>query len=570
MHNKKVFDLILDESVRMAGDLMFKYVKEMDLNPPELINGKVKVHPSIKAVMRECGRGGWITSSFPIDEGGDQLPAVITNSTRFVFTAANYSSAVFLDMSAGVAHLITSFGSRQQVQTYVPHLFNGKWQGTMALTEPQAGSSLTDISTTAYPTEQGYYRIQGQKIFISGADHDAVDNVVNLMLARIEGAPPGVKGISLFIVPQKRIAENGSLVPNDVTVTQVYHKLGYKGTPLTELAIGEAEDCRGYLVGEPHQGLKYMFQMMNDMRIEVGLGAAGVASAAYYAALAHTKDRTQGRRIGEKDPLLPQVPIIQHADIKRMLLFQRAVVEGSLSLLLQCGWYEDMKSVSEAKDREKYHMLLDLLTPIAKSYPSEMGVLATSAGLQCLGGYGFCDDFPLQQYYRDIRIHHIHEGTTGIQAIDLLGRKVAMQNGKALTLYIEELHKTIDEAGKIQSLSAYAGQLVEAVEKLKAVTANLRDLADRHGQEAYLADATLYLEMFGTIAIAWQWLLQALVIHKALDKKRSKKESNFYQGKLLTFRYFFEYELPKIQGPASRLMQKEPLTMEMEPAFFND
>ena len=257
----------------------------------------------------------------------------------------------------------------------------------------------------AEPTDEDYYSIKGQKIFISAGDHDGVDNVVHLMLAKIEGAPAGVKGISLFVVPKKRFDEDGRLISNDVVTSGVYHKLGYRGCPIVQLSLGDKNDCRGWLVGEPHNGLKYMFLMMNGARVGVGLGAAAMSTAAYYAALEYAKTRRQGRNVSQKDPGLPPVPIIEHADVKRMLLFQRAVNEGGFSLLMQCSKYLDLQHVAGDEEKIKYSLLLEILTPVAKSFPSEMGVQAISQGLQCLGGSGYCDDYTLEQYYRDARLH---------------------------------------------------------------------------------------------------------------------------------------------------------------------
>jgi len=453
---------------------------------------------------------------------------------------------------------------------YLPKMTAGEWQGTMALTEPQAGSSLTDLTTTATPTDQGYYKIKGQKLFISAGDHDGADNVIHLALVRIKDAPPGVKGISLFIVPKKRIREDGSLEPNDLNCAGIYHKLGYRGAPITQLAFGENDDCRGWLVGEANKGLAYMFQMMNGARIDVGLGATAISSAAYYASLEYAKERPQGRKLTSKDPLAPQIPIIEHADIRRMLLFQKAVVEGSLALLFQCGIYEDLEHVTEGEERENYNLLLELLTPVAKTYPSEMGILSCSAGLQILGGYGFCEEFPLEQLYRDVRIHPIHEGTTGIQGMDLLGRKMTMKKGKASLLYLAEVRKAIKEAEADAELKPFADKLAAAVALLEKVTMHQFGIAAKEGPEVFLSDATLYLEFFGIIAIAWQWLRQATVAKKALDGGPGEADTNFYQGKLAAFRYFFGYELPKIQGLSDRLLNQDGLTVKMKNEYFED
>lgn len=566
-HSREIFDLVLDTGLKIGRDIMYPALSEMDKKPPVFKDGKVTVHPAVRKLMKECGEGGWIGAHASVELGGQQMPTMVMSAFRFILSAANYSASVYPFLTSGAAHLITSFGSKELIDTYVPKMFGGEWGGTMALTEPQAGSSLTDITTTAYPTDDGYYKIKGQKIFISNAEHDGVDNIVNLLMARIEGAPPGIKGISLFVVPNQRPA-GGGLEPNDVNCTGIYHKLGYNGSVLTHLAFGESDDCRGWLVGEPHRGLKHMFQMMNEARIEVGMGAAAIASAAYHAALEYTRERLQGRKITEKNPTKPQIPLIEHADVKRMLLFQKAVVEGSLSLAMQCAQYVDLAQVLEGDEKEKCELLLEILTPVTKTYPSEMGVLAVSNGIQCLGGYGYCDEFPLEQYYRDVRIHPIHEGATAIQGMDLLGRKVVMKQGKAAMLYMQELSKTIGEAKKVEDLAPQAEALQGALVKLQGVTQHLTGLAMGGEIELFLADATLFLELFGIIAIAWQWLKQAMVAHNALAKNPSGGEADFYNGKMFTFRYFFNYELPKIEALAIRLKNTDGLTLKMKSEYF--
>ncbi len=567
-HNRETFDMVLEIALKMGRDLLQPCLKEMDQSPPILVNGEIIVHPMVKTYMTECGEGGWISANAPFDLGGQQLPTIISNSCLFVFGAANYSASVYPMLTTGAAHLIESFASSELVETFVPKMFAGQWQGTMALTEPQAGSSLADITTHAEPAEEGYYKIRGQKIFISAGDHDAVDNIIHLMLARIKGAPPGVKGISLFVVPKLRPHEDGMLVPNDVNVAGKYHKLGYRGTPIAQLSMGETDDCRGFLVGEPNKGLSYMFQMMNEARIGVGIGAAAIASAAYYTALQYAKERPQGRRLAEKRAAASPVLIIEHPDIKRMLLFQRAVVEGALSLLLQCSMYADLTKVTNGEERERYALLLDVLTPVAKTYASEMGIVAVSHALQCLGGYGYCDEFPVEQFYRDARIHPIHEGTTGIQAIDLLGRKVLMGDGKALELFRRELEGAMESAGLHPQLKPYADRLDKSLKRLLEVTELLRPLKEKGEAELFLADATLYLEFFGLVSIAWQWLLQGTVSRRMLKTDLPEMEFKFYKGKLHTMRYFFHYELPKIEALAARLPEGDGLTTEMRADWF--
>ena len=568
-HNRKMFDMVLSSAAKLAKDLMWPVFEEMDRKPPELVEGSVKVHPQVKKIMEEFGKGGWISTTVPYDLDGEQLPHLITDACQFIFAAANYSASVYSILSDGAARLIENFGNEDLYKSYVPNIRQGVWQGTMALTEPEAGSSLSDITTKAVPTGNCHYQITGHKIFISAGDHDAVENVVHLMLAKIEGAPAGVKGISLFVVPKKRSDGNGGLVSNDVVTSGVFHKLGYRGCPIVQLSMGDKNDCRGWLVGEPHNGLRYMFQMMNEARIGVGLGAAAMATAAYHAALEYTRERCQGRHPSLKDPSQPMVPIIEHADVKRMLLFQRAVTEGALSLLLQCSRYVDLAKVTEGSEAEKYVLLLDLLTPIAKSYPSEMGIQSISQGLQCFGGSGFCDDYPLEQYYRDCRIHPIHEGTTAIHGMDLLGRKVTMQESKAYQLYISEVKNTVRLAGDFPELAEEAEQLEKGLSDLQKVTKALLLIRQEKSSEYFLADASLYLELFGTVTIAWQWLLQGISACKALHGKYNRKDLSFFKGKLYTMRYFYAYELPKIQGLNHRLMSPDGLTVEMEPAYFS-
>jgi alkylation response protein AidB-like acyl-CoA dehydrogenase len=566
-HHRKTFDRVIKAASKLAKNLLYPVFMEMDRKPPEWVDGKVKVHPMVPKILKEFGNGGWITSRVPFDRDGEQLPHLIADACDFIFQAANYSAHVYPVLTTGAANLIESFGGPDLSAAYVPDMYAGKWQGTMALTEPEAGSSLSDIATTAEPTDRGHYLIKGQKIFISAGDHDGAENVVHLLLAKIKGSPAGIRGISLFVVPKKRKDTDGKLMPNDVSTSGIYHKLGYRGCPIVQLSLGDADDCRGWLVGEPHRGLRYMFQMMNEFRIGVGLGATAMGTAAYYAALDYARERRQGRKPSQKDPTLPPAPIIAHADIKRMLLFQRAVIEGSLSLLMQCSQYVDLVKAGESE--EKHRLLLEILTPVAKSYPSEMAIHAISQGLQIFGGSGYCDDYPLEQYYRDARIHPIHEGTTGIQAMDLLGRKVVMQDGKALECFVDEVKTTISAAEVYSELQAFAQRLALTLASLNIVTRHLMTVFREKGAEYYLADATLFLEFFGITAIGWQWLLQGIAVQKAMKKGYPPADDHFYRGKMFALRYFFRYEIPKTQALAQSLMDPDILTVDMKSELFN-
>ncbi len=569
-YNKEALDMVLGTANKMAVDLMRPYLREMDKNPPLYKNGEVHVHPIVKTFTRKCGEIGFISAHFQFDDGGQQLPYSIVAALNYIFAAANYSLGVYPGLTSGAANLIITFGSPDLKKYYTPKMFTGEWQGTMALTEPGAGSSLSDIKTKAIPTGEGYYLIMGQKIFISAGEHDGADNIINLMLARVEGAPAGVKGISLFVVPKLRGDGTGGLVPNDVICAGIEHKLGYRGSPIAQLSMGENDDCRGWLVGEENKGLSYMFQMMNEERINVGIGAAGIASAAYYDSLKYSEERAQGRPLNSKNPLDPQCAINSHPDVKRMLLFQKAVSEGSLSLALQLGKYIDLKHISSPEDIEKYDLLLEFLTPIAKSYPSENGILSTSTGLQILGGYGYCEDFNLELFFRDSRIHPIHEGTTGIQGQDLLGRKTTMKNGRALELFIAEIKFTISESEKYENLKKYTSKLDRAVSVFQKTAVHLLQIASKGNIEIFLADATIYLEMAGIITIAWQWLMQAVCACKRSIGCEDAALSRFYSAKIHTMKYYFKYELPKAETLSGILIDEEILTSGVDDGLFID
>jgi alkylation response protein AidB-like acyl-CoA dehydrogenase len=588
-HARETFDMVLDSAEQISEKLLKPLLTEMDRKEPQLVDGRIKIHEGMFPILKKFGEDGWINAGFSYDEGGQQIPSTVLSSAAFIFQAANYSSSVFPFLTSGAANLIRSFGSQELKETFTPKMYTGEWQGTMALTEPDAGSSLSDITTTAQPTDnEGVYKIKGQKIYISAGDHDGCDNVIHLMLAKIKGGPSGAKGISLFVVPQKRIEETGdgrnggnnevalnselitnnqSLITNDVITAGVYHKMGYKGAPIAHLMVGSNDNTFGYLVGEPHKGLTYMFQMMNEARIGVGMNATAIGTAAYYASLEYAKERPQGRVISDKDITKPQVQIIRHADVKRMLLFQKAVVEGSLALLTQCSMYADLASVTEGEEKEHYHLLLDLLTPIAKSYPSEMCCLTTSAAVQILGGAGYTTDFPVEQFYREARIHPIHEGTTGIHGLDLLGRKIIIKNGKSLQLLVAEMLKTIEKASSIDRLKPFAQKLQIYLGKTDTVTKHLLGLASKD-LEIFLSDATLYLELFGIMTISWQWLVQAIKAEEALLAGATGDDFDFYQGKIFTLRYFYEYELVKIDSLMKRLLSEDNVTVEMEAGWF--
>ncbi len=557
-YDKEAYDMAIDAAKQIAETAIFPYNREFDKFKVTVKDNVTHVHPQLKNLIQAIAEGGWICATASYEDGGGQMPQVLSSAGLATFYAASCNAA-YPFLTAGAANLIISFGNQQLKDDYLPNMISGAWQGTMALTEPQAGSSLSDVIATAVETDQeGVFKIKGQKIYISGGDHDCVDNIVHLTLARLKGAPAGTKGISLFVVPKFRL--DGTF--NDVTTAGVYGKMGQKNYTAAHLMYGEGDDCLGYLVGEPNQGLSYMFQMMNEARIGTGLLATGNAAAAYYASLKYANERPQGRHPSNKDVTQPQVTIIEHADVRRMLMFQKAVVEGSTALLLQASLYTDIAHAGEGEEKENAHLLLELLTPICKSFPSEMGITSIKYAMQVLGGAGYCDDFPVEQYYREIPINTIYEGTTTIHGMDLLGRKVMMKNGAALKLLATELTKTITEASQIAELQSFAQKLGVSAHKMNEVTQHLIHLAMKEKPEVFLADASIYLDYFSTVVIAWIWLKQGVVAEKALTTAANEEETNFYQSKIQTMKFYFEYELPKTRAAHERLMSAERITLD--------
>lgn len=551
--------MMVESAKSLADRHMAPYFREMDVQGVHYDGkGGVKTHPQLKTIMRQAGEHGWINGAASFDVGGLQMPLMVFNAGQHVFQAANNGCQGYFSLTAGAAALITSFGSRQQIETFVPSMFEGKWQGTMALTEPQAGSSLSDITSGAKPLGGDRYKIKGQKIFISGGQHEGCENFVHLTLARIEGAPAGTKGISLFIIPKFRPETDGSLKYNDVFCAGDFQKMGQRGYVTTHLVFGDNDDCVGYLVGEANRGLACMFKMMNEARIGVGQTAASVATAAYYASLQYAKERLQGRPASEKDPLKPPSLIIRHPDVQRMLLTQKAIAEGSVSLAMECNRLCDLSNATEGEAQKKHWLLLEILTPIVKTYSSEQGNRSAALAIQTLGGYGFTMDFPVQQHYRDLKIMSIYEGTTGIQSLDLLGRKVNMEKGAALKLLLAAMRESITSA-KQSGFERYGSALEKEVGRVESVLAAIsKHVAD---PDRYLADAGVFMEQLSYVVIGWQWLKMAVCAQEKLVKSDfSAATKAFYEGKVHTMKFFFRYELPHAEACAATMVDPDYLT----------
>ena len=570
-HDKEALDLFVDSTKTFADKELFPYMQAMDEKPAYHKDGTVYVHEQVKTMMHKGGELGLISAVFDYDDGGMQIPFMVQTATNYILNAANNHLPGYTGLTQGAAELIIHFASQELKDTYVPDMLSGKWGGTMCLTEPQAGSSLSDIVTKATPTDQGHYKINGQKIFISGGDNHFTENVVHLLLARIEGAPKGTKGISLFVVPKNRVTADGSLEPNDVTTVADFQKLGQRGYCTTHLGFGDADNCQGYLVGEPNKGLHYMFMMMNGARIAVGLGSSAIASAAYYASLQYANERPQGRKLtsdGTKDINDKQALIVEHPDVRRMLLLQKAVVEGSMSLVMLASKYYDLENTATSpEEKKKYNTLLEMIIPVVKTYPSEAGAYSINNGLQILGGYGFCSDFILQLYYRDIRISSIYEGTTGIQSQDLLGRKMTMGHGEGAQLLMAEMMETIQAASQLDSLKGYAKILGDKLQVTQQILGHLMPFAMKGDYERFLADASIFMEFFSLVIMGWTWLDIGVNAQQSLITGNGNYTDEFYESKLETLEYFFAYELPKTAGHAEILMHPTTVTIKKEKEY---
>lgn len=571
-HDRESIDMFIQSVKDFSDQELYPYFQEMDTDPARFEDGKIVVHPQVGNYMRKAGEMGLIAGSFDYEDGGLQIPSMAHTAAAYIMDAANNHMPGYGGLTLGAAELILHFANQELKEKYTPKMLSGEWAGTMCLTEPQAGSSLSDITTSATPSEDGAYRIKGQKIFISGGDHEYCDNFVHLVLARIDGAPAGTKGISLFIVPKKRITAGDGLESNDVTTAGDFQKMGQRGYCTTHLIFGEKDDCQGWLVGKPNNGLRYMFMMMNGARIAVGRGAAAIVSAAYHASLEYAQERPQGRQLsstGKKDVQQEQTLIINHPDVRRMLLLQKAVAEGSLNLTLLAAKYHDLSQRSESEEeKHRYLMMLELLTPIVKTYPSEMGATAVSNGLQVLGGYGFCSEYILQQYHRDIRIFAIYEGTTGIQSLDLLGRKMMLDGGKAVEFLSKEVMATIAEAAQYDELKSYAAKLGEKLQSTQEVMGFLLQFAKQGDFQRFTSDANLFMEFFSNIVMAWLWLDMATHAKKALLTGDKTFSEEFYESKIQTMRYFFKYELVKTTSLAEALMDENVVTIPSETNVF--
>ncbi|QEY73937.1 acyl-CoA dehydrogenase [Pseudomonas denitrificans (nom. rej.)] len=568
-HNRETFDAALGTARGIAEELFAPHNRKNDENEPQYVDGGAVLIPEVKPAVDAFNEAGFQNASRSFEQGGMQLPHLLARACFAHFQSANIATSSYPMLSMGSSHLIETFGSEEQKRLFLQPMIEGRWFGTMALTEPHAGSSLADIRTRAEPAADGSYRIKGNKIFISGGDHPLSDNIVHMVLAKLPDAPPGVKGISLFIVPKFLVNEDGSLgARNDVTLAGLFHKMGWRGTTSTALNFGDKGECVGYLVGKPHHGLAYMFQMMNEARIGVGMGAIMLGYAGYLYSLEYARERPQGRPVDAKDPTSAPVSIIEHTDVRRMLLTQKAYVEGAFDLgLYAARLVDDCETLATEEERKQAHELLDLLTPIVKSWPSEFCLKANELAIQILGGHGYTREYPVEQYYRDNRLNPIHEGTHGIQSLDLLGRKLAQNNGAGLKQLTRLISQCCERASAYQSLDKLREPLEQLMARLSATTLSL--LGDlMQGRVAQgLANSALYLKVFGHAVIGWRWLEQAIRAEEGLARGDAS-DTDFYRGKLQAARYFLTWEVPSCHHDLALLEGGDDTCSTMQDAWF--
>ncbi|MEQ1683555.1 MAG: acyl-CoA dehydrogenase [Burkholderiaceae bacterium] len=594
-HSRETFDSVLDTCERLAREKFAPFNRQADTEEPHFDGDRVHLPRASHDAAAAYAETGMLAAAQDYEIGGMQLPCVVQMAANGFFALAGGNVAGGGMLTSGNANLLMVHGTPLQQAVFAKQEFAGRFSGTMCLSEPQAGSSLSDVITRATPDGAGFeadplgarYRLRGNKMWISNGEHELTENIIHLVLAKIPGPDgkliPGTRGISLFIVPKKLVGTDGELTGerNDVALAGLNHKLGNRGIPNTLLNFGEGKfpvregsggglDGRGagaigYLVGKPHEGLRCMFHMMNEARIAVGMGATMLGFAGYQASLDYARNRPQGRPmgVGGKDAAKPQVPIIQHADIKRMLLAQKSYCEGALALELYCAKLVDEQHTGSKESSAEAALLLEMLTPIAKSWPSEWCLEANSLAIQVHGGYGYTRDFPVEQYWRDNRLNMIHEGTHGIQGLDLLGRKVVMQEGAGLNLLARTVSTTIERARAVPVLAAHAAALATALAELGAATKAA--WATGNPDEA-LANATPYLQAFGHTVLAWVWLDVALCAQAGLAQAGS--DTALLNGKLAACTYFFHYELPRIGAWLKVVETRDATCRTMDEAWF--
>lgn len=555
---------MLDSAFALAEQHFLPHAAQGDREEPVFADGRILM-PEVAARSLEVLKdAGFFAVSFDEADGGLQVPRLLGQACSAIFASANVGYHAYAMLTAGAANLVLTFGSDQQKQLYGRRMASGEYFGTMCLSEPQAGSSLSDLRCEAVPQPDGSYRLRGNKMWISGGEHDLAGNIIHLVLARTPGAPPGIKGISLFIVPRTRVLEDGSLGErNDLRCIGINHKMGWRGTVNTVLAFGEQGNCEAWRVGEEGRGLAYMFKMMNEARIGVGVCAVALGYAAYRHALDYARERRQGRPLLQRDPSTPPIPILQHPDVRRMLLSQKAWVEGGLSLVLYCARLVDERAnCTDDGQREALEELLEFLTPIAKSWPSEFCLEANKLAIQVLGGYGYTRDYPVERLYRDNRLNHIHEGTWGIQAQDLLGRKIALDRGRTLHRVARLIEDSIAACAGDPELEPLARQLGTTLEDVLNTASVLMQTMGSGALERAMLCATPFLDAVGHLVVGWRWLEQARAARRGLATG-APADADFFRGKLAAARHFHAHDLASLTGRLAAIRALDGAALEI-------
>lgn len=578
--SRETFDMMLDAAQKLAENELWPANADGDSIGVRLRDGQVRVPESFHRVYRYYRDGGWFGLSADQKYDGQGFPICVTAAAIELFAASNLGFLGVSGLTIGAARVIQEFGTDEQRATYMGRMFAGEWGGTMCLTEPQAGSDVGALRTKATKNLDGTYSIVGSKIFITCGDHDLTENIVHLVLARVEGAPPGSKGISIFVVPKKRL-ENGSLVDNDVTTAAVEKKLGLHGSPTCALNFGENDNCIGYLIGRENSGLSMMFQMMNEARRDVALQGLALASAAYMHSLRYAQERVQGPHFtAMRNPAAPKVSIIEHPDVRRMLMWMKSVTEGMRALLYFVAYCEDMASVSDDEsEASRYEGLIHLLIPVCKSWCTDVGFRVCELALQIHGGYGYCSEYPIEQFLRDIKITSIYEGTNGIQALDLVGRKLSMNHGALFEDFMAMIEQTSSRSRQNPRLQRVVDRFDEATSQLADTTAYFAREAGSEKTVIPVLYASPYLELFGDVAIGHMLLWQAEIADRRLqeiyenagadtaEKKNelliAGKEAAFYRGKIASAEFFSNSVLSLAKGKASAIMSGELSAVEI-------
>lgn len=565
---KKTVDMIINEARNFAVKELLPTQSEGDQEGCKLENGKVIIPQSYYKPYELFNEGEWLAMTEDPQWGGQGMPKAVALAAANYFNGANYSFMMYPGLTHGAGKLVETFGTEKQKEMFLKKMYTGKWTGTMLLTEPEAGSDVGALSTTAKKNDDGTYSISGNKIFISAGEHDMVENIIHPVLARIEGAPAGTKGISLFLVPKIWVNDDGSLgEPNDVVCTGIEEKMGIHGNATCSLTLGGKGNCRGTLLGLENKGMSAMFLMMNEARLLVGMQAMSCASASYLNAVNYARDRVQGYSLTKKTGA--GIPIIKHPDIRRQLLTMKSYVEGMRSLLLYVGHLEDIVELSENPDKKsKYQGIIDILIPISKGYVSDKSFEVCSHGIQVYGGYGFIKEYPQEQLLRDCRITMIYEGTNGIQAMDLLGRKLGMNKGKPIMDLMGEIQQTIANAKKIDSLKPFAAKLEIALNKLGSAAMHLGGLAMSPKIEAAFASAYPFMDATGDVIMSWMLLWRAVIASNKLEKGPKKKDIAYYNGQLKSAEFFIFSILPMSMGKIETVLTANSAAVEISEDSF--